>query len=340
MQKLMLFIVVTFIGFSSCAAQLSSKHIREDSAFRRVKEKDIQRIIEVAEENICNLSWLEGPEWENFVTGLQSEEMSNLPLDEFLRRFNQQVEGLPFTHLYLRLIGRKGTDSSSSQRPEAPFELEAVNAQTALLTIRSFAADAPAMINLVQKIQSDGYENLIIDLRQNTGGTLDAAVVLGRFLTKEPIDAGVYLTRMWFSNHEGYPKAEDIQQFPFLQDMSYEGIMKAFAEKEAFRMVLPAHSDPVFEGKVAVLISNLTASACEPFVDLLNKKDKATIIVRKTAGAILSGAYFDISKDLKLFLPISDYLTAEGTRIDKVGVSPHVSVKSEEALDYVLQNLF
>ena len=136
------------------------------------------------------------------------------------------------------------------------------------------------------------------------------------------------------------PTKEEIQGFPFLKDMTYQGIMKAFAENEAFRMVLPPHSSPIFEGKVAVLTSNTTASACEPFVDVLKKQKIGTIVGRKTNGAMLSGRTFKISRDLKLFLPISDFVTAEGTRIDKVGVEPDIDVDAESALDYVMENLF
>ena len=122
--------------------------------------------------------------------------------------------------------------------------------------------------------------------------------------------------------------------------MTLEDIMDAYTNLEAFRMVIPSHSNPTFKGKVVILTSNITASACEPLIDLLQKEKIATIVGRKTAGAMLSGNYFRISKELNLFLPISDYLTAEGKRIDKVGISPDISVNAEEALEYVLKNIF
>ncbi len=340
MQKLILFVLIAFVGFSSSSwAQLSLNKAAEESTYRIVKEKEIQHIIDVSEKNICNLNWLESQEWADFKAELQSEEMKHLPLNEFKAAFNQKRKALPFTHFYLRSSNPKPSGASQKEA-EPAFELKTLNAKTALLTIRSFIADAPGMIKIVQQIQAGGYENLVIDLRENTGGTLDAAVVLGRFITNEAIDAGVYLTRKWFLNHESYPTKDEIQNMPFLKDMTYDGTMKAYAENEAFRMVLPPHNNPTFKGKIAVLTSNITGSTCEPFVDLLKKKNLATIVGGKTGGGMLSGAYFKINSDLKLFLPIADYLTDEGTRIDKVGIEPNVSVHPDQALDYVLENVF
>ena len=59
----------------------------------------------------------------------------------------------------------------------------------------------------------------------------------------------------------------------------------------------------------------------------------------RTAGAMLSGARFPINNQYHLFLPISDFITADGYRIDKVGVAPDVERKSSEALEYVLNVL-
>jgi C-terminal processing protease CtpA/Prc len=116
--------------------------------------------------------------------------------------------------------------------------------------------------------------------------------------------------------------------------------MKMFAENAAFRMVLPGHSNPIFNGRVVVLTSNTTASACEPFVDALKKLKVGTVVGEKTNGAMLSGSSFKINEDLRLFLPVADFMTDEGTRIDKVGIAPDIDVEADKALDYVLEEIF
>jgi hypothetical protein len=339
MQKLILIFAIVTLGlFSACSAQpaLQQSEGLTSEAYTK-RQKEVQTIIHTAENYICNPSWIETEAWKNFKATIQSEEMMQLPLKEFVRTFNMEKKKLPFTHIYLVPTVKENTETTAEKKDH--FELNRINEQTALLTIRSFVADAPGMIQLVQQIQSGDYSNLIIDLRGNTGGTLDAAVVLGRFLTNQAIDAGVYLSRKWFLENGDYPTQEEIQAMPFLQDMSFDGFGKMLDENGAFRMVLPPHSNPTFQGKVYVLTDGITGSTCEPLVDRLKKSGIATIVGERTGGGMLSARYFKISDDLKMFLPVADYITADGTRIDKVGVEPDVKVPAEKALDYVLNSI-
>lgn len=339
MQKLILLSAIIFLGLiTSCTTQPALQQSKEDkTATVQERQRDVQTIIQIAENYICNPSWIETQAWKAFKASLQSEDMMQLPTQEFAHSFNVKRKQLPFTHMYLSQ--NKTSEANGNSPKQSPFELKEMDAKTALLTIRSFVADAPGMIQSVQKIQAGGYANLIVDLRGNEGGTLDAAVVLGRFLTNEPIDAGVYLSRKWFLEHGDYPSKEDIQTLPFLQDMSFDGFGKMLDENGAFRMVLPPHSNPTFKGKVYVLIDGYTGSTCEPLADRLKKTGRATLVGERTAGAMLSGRYFKISNELKMFLPVADYITAEGNRIDKVGVAPDVEVASEKALEYVLNRV-
>jgi carboxyl-terminal processing protease len=88
-----------------------------------------------------------------------------------------------------------------------------------------------------------------------------------------------------------------------------------------------------------VLIDSNTASACEPLIDLLQKKNIATLVGSNSAGEMLSGQTFKVDDNYQVFLPISDYQTADGDRLDKKGVAPDHEVDPEQALDYVLEQL-
>ncbi len=338
MQKLILFIVL-FMTYSasSCSAQKSLGENPADQNKHSIdRQKDIQTILHITENYICNPLWLNTPEWKTFTDELQSSEMQRLNFEEFVQTFNRMKNDLPFSHFYLTPTKR---NSTKNENKPAPFELSELNNQTVLLTIRSFVSDAPAMIEIVKQIAAGKYPNLIIDLRNNTGGTLDAAVVLGRFLTNEAIDAGAYLSRKWFLENGRYPLKEEIENFPVLQDMSFDGFGKMLNQHGIFRMILPSHSNPVYQGKVFVLTNGITGSTCEPLVDRLKRTKRAVIVGEKTAGGMLSGRYFTINSDLKMFLPVADYITAEGTRIDKIGIHPNIEVRSANALNYVLKEL-
>lgn len=332
-RSALLFSIIFLIINGSCKSQPAFEASKNES--NQNQQREIQTIIHIAENYICNPAWIESEAWNSFKNEIQSEEVRRLSTLEFIQVFNQKKRSLPFSHIHLTPTQIK----KKQENKVLPFELSEIDSVTALLTIRSFVSDAAGMVKLVQKIGQGAYDNLIIDLRNNTGGTLDAAVVLGRFLTRDAIDAGVYLSRKWFLEKGGYPNQEEIRQLPFLKDMSFDGFGKMLDEHGAFRMVLPPHSNPVFEGKVYVLTNGVTGSTCEPLVDRLKKTGRATIVGQKTAGGMLSGRYFKINSEMKLFLPVADYITAEGARIDKVGVEPDIKVKSEEALNYVVELL-
>jgi C-terminal processing protease CtpA/Prc len=296
-------------------------------------EEKFELILELAEKNICNPALLNTPEWEDFKTIMRSDSIAQLTGKEYKRAFNRHSEDLTFSHFYLKYHSPKKAATKNSKKA---FELEEMDGETVVLKLRQFVADAAGMQKIVKEITAKGYENLIIDLRNNGGGTLDAAVVLARFLTGEPIDSGVYLTRKWFNTNDHYPSKNEISAFPYLMDLTYEGIQKINREP-AFRVVLPPHQNPTFEGKVFVLTNGNTASTCEPVVDILKRKKVATVIGERTAGAMLSANFFRVNEEFSIFIPVADYLNEEGVRLDKKGVSPHIKTKSEEALNVALQ---
>lgn len=291
------------------------------------RQQQITTILELTRENIYNYRLMDTPEWKQFEAFLSSEETLAMNQKDFVNAFNQERKKLPFTHYNLRLK----TGKSKAKQKELPFELKTLDQSTALLIVRDWIQDASGMISIVQEIEATGYENLIIDLRGNPGGTLDAAVVLGSYLTNQPIDAGVYLTKNWYADHTEGPTTEQIQQFPFMKDLDFEGFWD-MSQNPGFRMVLPGHDRKVFEGDVYVLTDGFTGSTCEPFVDVIKRQNIGTVIGRTTGGGMLSGAFFPVDDELTLFLPVCDYYTADGYRIDRVGVKPHIETRSEDAL--------
>ncbi|NRB47975.1 MAG: hypothetical protein HRU41_09915 [Saprospiraceae bacterium] len=335
MQRL---IVISILGLSflfiGCHSTKSTASSTTDLT-NDLQLEAINKIVQLTNKNICNPYWLEDPAWDSFLQKIKTEAPSNESVETFARRFNRAARALPFTHFYLINTNRK---KSSGKRLPA-FELKKLNEQTVQLIIRSFVSNAPAMAKLVQQIKTEGYEKLIIDLRNNTGGTLDAAVVLGQFLTADAIDAGVYLSRQWYQEHDKHPSSAQINGLKYLQDMSAQGFYKLLRKEKGFRMVLPPHQEEVFGGEVVVLTNNNTGSTCEALVHHLKKIKKGTIVGEKTAGAMLTGSFFKVNEDLKLFIPVADYITAEGNRIDKVGVLPDIEVPSKEALQYAMTNL-
>ncbi|PKL96266.1 MAG: hypothetical protein CVV18_02430, partial [Gammaproteobacteria bacterium HGW-Gammaproteobacteria-8] len=92
---------------------------------------------------------------------------------------------------------------------------------------------------------------------------------------------------------------------------------------------------PRYEGPVWVLIDGNTGSASEPLVWHLQHAG-ARLVGEPTAGAMLSSSRFEVGNGWWLILPVADYYTAEGKRLEGHGVRPDHSSKSGEALDTAL----
>ena len=54
---------------------------------------------------------------------------------------------------------------------------------------------------------------------------------------------------------------------------------------------------------------------------------------------MLSSSKFIVDKNLTLKIPLNDYITYSGERIDKVGIEPDIEIESEKALEYTLNKI-
>lgn len=322
--------IVLFLIIFSSKLVLANDDWKERSAM-------MNKVFTTLETYIANPHWLAGKEYRKFKKLMLSKRKLRLPMTEYQRLFNKEKQKLPFTHL--DLISKTPQAPETKTVRKSHFSWKEVKDGTVYLDIDQFSDDAAGMFQIVQQIKQKPHQNLIIDLRGNGGGTLDAAVVLARYLTNNSIDAGIYLTRKWYLQNKELPTAAQIASIPYLTDMTFKGIQKMFEKEAAFRMVLPPHKDAIFKGEIYLLIDKNTGSACEPFVYELKKLPNATVVGERTAGAMLSGTRFPINEQYMLFLPISDFVTADGYRIDKAGVAPDVETKSSEALEHVLKVL-
>lgn len=185
-------------------------------------------------------------------------------------------------------------------------------------------------------IAENGAEKLIIDLRENGGGAFAIRPLVGH-LVNARYDAGAFVAQRWNAQHRGQaPSLEDI-----LSVAPWEGwSVRAFwddVQREPFIRVGFSPIDPVFNGPVYVLTSSRTASASEIATEALQSSGRAVIIGERTAGEMLSQKVYDIVGGFQLFLPIADYFSVDGGRIEGFGIEPDIAVDAKDALGIALQ---
>ncbi len=306
--------------------------------------QQISKIEQISNQMLPNPAWLESPQWQAFLADLRSEEMISMPLETFARSFNRRADDLPFTHFRLwprqprRVSGQSADNTDETNVTASLLGFTQPAAGIGVLRVAQFEIDPALVAAQLAEIHQQNLSALIIDLRGNTGGSFPSVLALSRYLRSGPLNAGYFLTRRWFMQHGDYPDQAQRQAIPKLETLNLAAFAEMLQGEGALRLELPGHSDPVFTGKLAILTDGDTGSAAEPFVYLMQQKG-VPIIGETTDGAMLSADRVPVDDDLMLFLPVADYMTPDGKRLDLVGVQPDVAVPAEQALAAALELL-
>ena len=254
--------------------------------------------------------------------------------------FDRNWDGSLFSHYeILRPLNTmegllEEADAAAEDRPVARHE--AVEPGIALVTIDSFFGIAiEAQIDAAMSAAIDsGAHSLIVDLRENGGGTAAAIPVAARILEERQV-LGTFIANAWWRDNETLPGNELLEVRPVLNGRSQQEVMGELVTTGYTAASLDP-AETVFDGDVYVLISERTASASEALVGMIKMSGRATLIGETTAGEMLSSNFFPLPSDFSLRLPVADFYLSDGTRIDGTGVAPDIEVAAEDALERAL----
>jgi carboxyl-terminal processing protease len=170
------------------------------------------------------------------------------------------------------------------------------------MRIKQFQADTTKeVLTALSDLKEKGATELIIDLRNNPGGYLsDVLRVSDLFIDPEkPI------------MHVDYKNADDKSFYTSMEDL--------------------------FEGKIAVLINEGSASAAEILASAIKENNEGVLIGQKTfgKGTVQSVKTVD---DNAVKLTIAEYLTANKNKINGIGVEPDFIV-DDSMVNQVKENL-
>lgn len=294
-------------------------------------------LLEITKENIYSEKVFKTKSWKSFEKDLQR--LCTVANDdiEFFFGFNMLSQNLPFTHysLYLNNEEERTTGDIDIDNKKASVFFKEISNETAYLEIKDFSSSKEELEKILpQIIKNQKFENLIIDLRSNGGGGIEAAAEFARHIINKDVTVGYFTTNEL--NHSGFEK-KLFETLDVLSPKTTEEFIEELKEGRGAKLVFNKSEIPSFSGRIFVLTSNQTASTCEPIVYILKNNKSATVVGEKTAGAMLSAASFDVSGKYKLMIPIADFYTYDGLRLDQTGVKPNIKISSQKALDKVLQ---
>lgn len=295
------------------------------------------KIIEITQNNIYSKTVLQTDEWEKFQKQLKKT-LNNVQDDiELFFGFNMLSSELPFSHYNLILQETTEEDEKNSaehlENKEATVIYEKKNEITGYLKIKNFSSSQKELAYILPKIVKENPKNLIIDLRDNGGGGIEAAFEFGKYIMNNAVEIGYFVTnKLQYTDFD----IDLFKNLPVAEPQTTDEFIEGLKHGKGAKLVFNNPGTPVISGNIFILTNGGTASTCEPIVYVLKESKRATIIGEKTAGAMLSAAYFDISGKYKLVLPIADFYTYDGVRLDGIGVTPNIETTSENALDKAL----
>lgn len=196
------------------------------------------------------------------------------------------------------------------------------NSSVAILRIPTFdrGYEPEATRKLVETAAKQAH-TLILDLRNNPGGfVLRMQELAGMFApTDKPL--GTMVNRTMVNNFvkETQGKPDDLV-----------GISAWTKNK-----LRPIGSGPIFTGKVAILVNGGTGSAAEMISAGLRDSIGAKVIGQKSIGMVLAAIFMPLDYEFQMIVPIQDYITVSGQRLEGTGVKPDVEITDLKADDKV-----
>ncbi len=158
-----------------------------------------------------------------------------------------------------------------------------------VIKIQRFSERTPEELRTAfADLQATGTQGLILDLRGNTGGLLDAAVEVARFFLVE----GLILTEV---NTEGETRQVRAERHPGDTDLP-----------------------------LAVVVDGGTASAAEIVAAALQANNRAPVVGQRTFGKGSVQSLFELSDGSSLHITTARWLTPDGRRLDGQGLEPDV----------------
>ncbi len=298
------------------------------------------KAIELTEDKLYDPALIKDKKWKSFKKDILKVSKKVFDDYEFQKAYNFRGQSLPFTHYGIMLIPlNKNTNVSSKNKNREKFKITKIDSNTILFTVKTFSADAHEIQPFIDTIRNLNPKNLIIDLRNNPGGSIASALPLASFLTDDTLYGGLFLTQKYFASHRTLPKPEEYRNFTKFDTASYSLIIEGIHKQDGICLVIPPPDKKPYKGKVFVLTNRHTGSTGEPLVYGLKYYKRAVIVGERTAGAMLNGEKFKLTDKFDLWMPTATYYTVDGKKLDKRGVYPDIEVESDKALSKVLEIL-
>lgn len=195
-----------------------------------------------------------------------------------------------------------------NKKIETDIQANVLHNQVLLIKIKVFQQDTANEIKrLIEEHSSSRLKAVLLDLRNNPGGLLSAAVE----------SADLFLNQGLIVSTKS--RSEGDQQFQALPSFEFQNL------------------------KLGILMNSRSASAAEVFTAALKDHGRAWVVGEKSYGKGVVQKLFPLSNGAALQMTVSHYYTPKGNMIEGVGIQPNQQyllqhdMKEENYLEHVAE---
>ncbi|NTE03272.1 hypothetical protein G6M26_42195 [Agrobacterium tumefaciens] len=223
--------------------------------------------------------------------------------------------------------------------------------KTSLIKLPSFKSKYRTQIDsliITHKAQLAHCEHLIIDIRDNSGGSTNSFEKLLPYLYTNPIkvDGGV----VW-ATEDNIKDCYDIE-YPDISAQNKQEMKKDVKKlREHLGQHYQLYNEKIikfskilkYPSRISILINNSTASSAELFLLRAEQSKKVTLYGQNTSGAVDYGETVFTSLPCKfysLYYPASKSLHSVKRPLDNIGIAPNVTIPESETdwINFVIKS--
>lgn len=247
----------------------------------------------------------------------------DLELDTLVSQYIRGEEGT-FVDLTVLRDGEEISATVERRMVESvTVEAQLLPDKTGYVMVTQFdLVTADQFISAVDSLEKQGMERLVIDLRDNPGGVVDACVKMAAYLLPEDQYEGTILSTA-DKNGKG--------------DRYYCQGGKLLFEGSGSNPEYPMDDGHELDMPIAVLINGMSASASEVFAGALRDYGMATLVGTTSFGKGIVQVLLPLDDGSAVKVTIAHYYTPAGHDIHKKGLEPDVEIELELDEDLIGQ---
>ncbi|WP_077612040.1 S41 family peptidase [Clostridium sp. Marseille-P2415] len=243
------------------------------------------------------------------------EEVTGMDLELVVKDHIKGAEGTPVTVTVLRQDTGDYVDMTMERRQITvpTVEHEMLADHVGYISVSQFdTVTADQFKSAIDDLEKQGMEKMVVDLRNNPGGVVDAVVSMLDYIL--PDDLVI----------EGDPNLVRTKKnktlLVYMADKNGEG--EQYYASDGHELDIP----------ISVLVNGQSASASEVFSGALKAYDRAKLVGTKTFGKGIVQTLFPLDNGTAIKMTVAHYYTPSGFDLHGKGLEPDVAVELNEDL--------